>query len=158
MIDSCYGATFKANEANQLDMYCGNTYSCYSAKVYCPYESIDACNIDCDAANQVCYSMRIYVPDDYKYGYLNLTCPNADIYSSPCSSLYFYCTDSTKSSTYWYYDNYKHEYTGCQNTGTDVCCPDFGGDLISCSDDLGRNLHISVHSIFLCLLVFIFFQ
>ena len=72
--DSCNGTIIKGIDTYSLDLNCIGSGSCREAVIYCPYDRVDACNIDCnDNGDHVCYDMDIYVDDTFKYYYLSLS-------------------------------------------------------------------------------------
>eukprot|EP01084_Bolivina_argentea_P017190 32107_1 len=72
--NGCTRSKINATNANSFQMACHNSGSCYLSSIYCPHSSINSCKISCTVGNNPCNNIGIFVPNDYVYNYLNLTC------------------------------------------------------------------------------------
>eukprot|EP01084_Bolivina_argentea_P190995 328101_1 len=79
----CQCSIINATKALQLDIYCEQSDSCQDMTIYCPFTSINACNIHTDMDLET--PMNIYVPENnFMYGYLNIDSSNHFIIHSNC--------------------------------------------------------------------------
>ena len=118
-------------------MQCNNDNACEEAKVYCPYREDKTCKISCSEDSYSCYNMQIYVPEKYKYGYLELMCPSAVTYpsSNGCWGLDVNCippnTFKSSQAVAIVYNATIDDYE-CRQDSFTYCCPEFKGTMYIC--------------------------
>eukprot|EP01084_Bolivina_argentea_P288817 495777_1 len=98
---------------NGLTVSCNEQYSCSSAEIYCPYESL--CNIQCGSTKQdACSGIDVWIENKEKYNYLNIECDNT--VSDSCSGTDIVCADTGKDTRL----EYSNSKWGCSDF---MCCP-----------------------------------
>ena len=144
--DTIY-ASDPAKHTTQLIMTCEWTWACVQTTVYCPYQEVNACTLYIESTGTSVEGMEIIVPQDYKYGYLNIINDDPIEYTSD-----FFFTINCINDNYTiisqtnitYDDNHQRYICSSQD-----CCPwqasvclDNEHCNISCSTQNCTNLNI----------------
>eukprot|EP01084_Bolivina_argentea_P039264 72573_1 len=129
---ACNNMLLDASNSYLLELNCVDGEDvCSHADVYCPFDTINACNINCigDIAiyDNLCDLMLIIVEDHYTYDYLSLSSPADETIKFECDN-----------KTYAYFIG---EYR-CNLQSSQYCCPWWGPivcDVDACSIDCSNK-------------------
>eukprot|EP01084_Bolivina_argentea_P279275 477434_1 len=121
---SCWSSQIIATSAHFLYLDCAATTACPHMNIYCPYNNLNSCNIECGRFAEACEFMFIHVDDDFVNGYLNLHCPSSDFVDA--CKIYFECNADGSANKYQAHIIYTQSDYQCeisQQNNPLYCCP-----------------------------------
>jgi len=119
--NSCHCDTFiPGNNHNSMSILCDWHTACMDSKIYCPSYDINSCKLYIDPSGTSVTRVNIYVPNDYKYGYLQLLNKEQMNYN-PEFAITTNCMDETNKTKIISQTNITFDgWYKCSNTD---CCP-----------------------------------
>eukprot|EP01084_Bolivina_argentea_P018905 35168_1 len=122
----CYSAIFNSSLSKYLSLTCNSYVACGSTSVYCPYHSINACNIGCNDFDNPCRQMNLYVDHNFTYGYLSLSCHKKhyyDTWADTCSTVTHTCTGDEYDRLWPHYETQIRYINPNYYCSQHECCP-----------------------------------